>query len=86
MDRHGTVTRRVTNLGGRAMYYSSAAHGFRRHSVRVSPAALRIPAGATETFTVTVTGPDRIAPVDDGYVVWRGANGTRLRIPVVLSR
>ena len=53
---------------------------------RVGPAALRIPAGGSATFTVSVTGPGSATPLDDGYVVWRGADGTRLRIPVVLSR
>ena len=56
------------------------------HDVRVGPAALRIPAGGSATFTVSVTGPGSVTPLDDGYVVWRGADGTRLRIPVVLSR
>ena len=84
LDRDGTVTRTVTNLGPRPMYYSSAARGFTRRSVTVTPAAMAVPAGGSATFTVTVTGG--LTPLDDGYVVWRGANGTRLRIPVVLSR
>ena len=81
-----TVTRRVTNRGARAMYYSSSARGFTRHQVRVTPAALRIPPGGSATFRVTVAGPRGVSPLDDGYVVWRGADGTRLRLPVVLSR
>ena len=84
LDRDGTVTRTVTNLGRRPMYYSSAARGFTRRSVTVTPAALRIPAGGSATFTVRVRGG--LTPLDDGYVVWRGADGTRLRLPVVLSR
>jgi len=80
------VTRRVTNLGRRAMYYSSSARGFGPHRASVTPAALRIPAGGSATFRVTVTGSRAAAPVDDGYVQWRGADGTRLRLPVVLSR
>ncbi len=86
LDADRVVTRRVTNLGRRAMYFSSSARGFTRHDVRVGPAALRIPAGGSATFTVSVTGPGSVTPLDDGYVVWRGADGTRLRIPVVLSR
>ncbi|MGI8644864.1 MAG: S8 family serine peptidase [Nocardioides sp.] len=80
------VTRRVTNLGLRATYYSSSARGFDRHRVTVRPAALRIPAGRSATFRVTVSGSRAVVPVDDGYVQWRGADGTRLRLPVVLSR
>ncbi len=89
LDLDGTleaVTRRVTNLGRRAMYFSSSARGFSRPGVRITPAALRVPAGGTATFTVSVAGSGAVAPLDDGYVVWRGADGTRLRIPVVLSR
>ena len=84
LDRDGTVTRTVTNLGPRPMYYSSAARGFTRRSVTVTPAALQVPAGGSATFTVRVRGG--LTPLDDGFVVWRGADGTRLRMPVVLSR
>jgi len=87
LDRDSAVvTRKVTNRGTRAMYYSSSARGFSRHQVRVTPAALRIPPGGSATFRVNVTGPGGVAPLDDGSVVWRGADGTRLLIPVVLSR
>jgi subtilisin family serine protease len=83
LSRAGTVTRTLTNLGSRAKYFSSSARGFDRRSVLVTPAAVTIPAGGSATFTVTVAG-GRAA--DDGYVVWRGADGSRLRLPVVLSR
>lgn len=87
LDRHrAVVTRTVTNLGSRAMYFSSSARGFTRHQVRVTPAAVRIAPGRSATFRVTVSGPGEVTPLDDGYVGWRGADGTRLRIPVVLSR
>ena len=87
LDRDSAVvTRRVTNLGRRAMYYSSATRGFARSRVQVTPLALRIPPGGSRTFRVTVSSPGGVSPLDDGYVVWRGADGTRLRMPVVLSR
>lgn len=87
LDRDSAVvTRRVTNLGLRAMYYSSATRGFARDRVRVTPAALRIPPGGSATFRIAVSRPGGVSPLDDGYVVWRGADDTRLRIPVVLSR
>ncbi|WP_170219240.1 S8 family serine peptidase [Nocardioides litoris] len=79
-----TTTRRVTNVSGRRLYFSSSAVGFRR-DVRVSPAALRLGPGESATFRVTA-GPRRGSRVDDGYVVWRGATGTTTRVPVVLTR
>lgn len=78
-----TATRTVTNVGKRRLYFSSAARGF-RSGVSVTPAALRLGPGESATFTVTV---DRRSPqLDDGYVVWRGANGSVTRIPVVIGR
>ena len=78
------MTRTVTNLGRRPMYYSSAARGFTRRSVTVTPAALQRPARRLGDVHGRVTGG--LTPLDDGYVVWRGADGTKLRLPVVLSR
>lgn len=77
--------RTVTNVGRRALYFSSRAVGFRRH-VSVSPAALRLDPGESATYRVTVTGSRRSARLDDGYIVWRGASGTTTRIPVLISR
>ena len=77
------LTRTVTNVGKRRLYFSSSAHGF-RSGVSVTPAALRLGPGESATYTVTV---ERRSPqLDDGYVVWRGANGTVARIPVVIGR
>jgi hypothetical protein len=81
------VTRRVTNVTGRAAYFSSRAWGFTRHRVSVSPAALRIPPGATRTVRIRVTPLGRPAGrpgVDSGWVAWTRSDGTRSRIPVVL--
>ncbi|WP_167880492.1 S8 family serine peptidase [Nocardioides guangzhouensis] len=82
------VTRRVTNVSGRASYFSSRAWGFTRHRVTVTPAALRMPPGATRTVRIRITptgapgaGPGR---VDSGWVAWTRSDGTRARIPVVL--
>ena len=86
LHRNGTATRTLTNVGTRAMYYSSSATGFRRHQVRVTPAAVRLDPGESATFTVTVTGPSGAQRLDDGQVIWLGANGLRVRIPVVLAR
>ena len=82
----GTITRTVTNVGTRGMYYSSVARGFGRYQVSVSPAAINLSPGQSATFTVTVTGPPGPQPLDDGYVTWRGANGNRVRMPVAIAR
>jgi hypothetical protein len=86
MLRAGTTqaSRTVTDLSGHAGYWSSTAHGFDGHAVSVTPAAVRLRPGQRARFTVHVTGDD--VAVDDGWVVWRGADGTVLRIPVVISR
>ena len=82
----GSVTRTVTNVGTRAMYYSSTATGFGRHQVSVTPAAISLAPGESTRFTVRVAGGAGPQPLDDGWVTWRGANGNRVRIPVVIVR
>jgi hypothetical protein len=81
-----SATRTVTNVGGRARYWSVHTSGFERHAVRVSPVALRLAPGESETFTVTVDGGTLAGGIDDGTVTWRGADGVRTRIPVVIGR
>ncbi|CAB4704096.1 MAG: S8 family serine peptidase [Actinobacteria bacterium] len=78
-----TITRTVTNVGRRALYFSSSTGGFRHHSAVVTPAAVRLAPGESATYTLTVSGPSLS---DDGWVLWRGAHGTRTRIPVLLTR
>jgi hypothetical protein len=68
------------------MYYSSTATGFARHRVSVAPAAVALEPGESATFTVTVSGPSGPQSLDDGWVTWLGANGNRVRIPVVIAR
>jgi hypothetical protein len=82
----GTVTRTLTNVGTRGMYYSSTARGFGRYQVSVTPAAINLSPGQSATITVRVTGPAGPLPLDDGYVIWRGANGNRVRVPVAIAR
>ena len=81
-----TATRTVTNLDDRARYWSARVSGFRRHDVRVTPVALRLSPGESATFTVTVDRPILPGGLDDGVVTWRGTDGVRTRVPVVLSR
>lgn len=82
----GSVTRRVTNLGSRAEYFSAQAIGFTRHRVRVTPLAARLSPGETATFRITVTGPSTPGQVDDGWIRWRGARGSVTRVPVAITR
>lgn len=77
------VTRRITNVAPTHMYYSSRASGFRGHQVSVQPAAVKIAPGETRTLRITITPRGR-ARADSGWVSWRGANKTRVRIPVVV--
>ncbi|GAB2887225.1 S8 family serine peptidase [Nocardioides pacificus] len=79
------TTRRVTNTGSRALYFSSAARGFERYGVLVTPAALRLGPGESATFRVRLDRPAVAGRRDDGYVVWRGANGTRVGVPVLVA-
>lgn len=83
---HGTFTRRVTHVGRRSMYYSSSVSGFRHHEVRVEPAALRLDPGESATFRIIVATDAGLHLSDHGSVVWRGALGATVRMPVVLTR
>ena len=60
--------------------------GFDRHDVRVSPAAVRLAPGEAASFVIRVVRAPGALRLDAGAVVWRGATGTRTRIPVLLSR
>jgi minor extracellular serine protease Vpr len=82
---NATLTRTVTNAGTRPMYYSSSATGFRLHDLRVTPAAVYLDPGESATFRVTVSGSAGQRSIDDGWVTWRGANGNRVRMPVVIT-
>ncbi len=82
----GTTTRRVTNLGNRAEYFSTQTLGFARHRVRTTPVALRLGPGESATVRITVTGAGSTGRFDDGWIVWRGARGSQTRIPVAISR
>jgi minor extracellular serine protease Vpr len=80
-----TFTRRLTRVGTGRMYFSSEATGFRSHRVTVGPAAIRIGRRDTVTYQVTVAPLSGVRPQSErGWVSWRGADGTRVRIPVVL--
>jgi len=84
--RDTSATRTITNVGRKALYFSSSASGFTRHTVEVRPAAVRLAPGESARFTVRVAHGAEVHPLDDGWVTWRGGNGTSARIPVLLSR
>jgi len=82
-----SVARRtVTNISGRAAWFTPHVGGFDRHSVVVSPTSVRLGPGESARFTLRVGRTSRVQPLDDGRVTWRGSNGTRTRIPVLISR
>lgn len=82
----GTVTRTVTNLGTRAEYFSARATGFGANRVRVTPVALRLAPGERATVRITVSGAPTGGRYDGGWLVWRGARGSRTSVPVAISR
>jgi hypothetical protein len=82
-DGQRRARRTITNIGGRALYFSSTTVGFRR-DVAVTPAAVRLGPGESATYTISVRDPG--SGSDDGRVVWRGATGTVTSIPVQISR
>lgn len=84
MREGATTTRRLTNLGSRAEYFSARPRGFRGHRVTVTPVALRLAPGETATVRITVTGPR--SRLDGGWIVWRGARGSQTSVPVAITR
>ena len=84
--RRGTAVRTLTNVGPAPEYFSVTARGFTSHRVTVRPLAVRLAAGQSARFTVTVTGPTTPGGLDDGELVWLGARGGVLRVPVALTR
>ncbi len=86
-DDQSTAARTITNVGRRALYFSSSTSGFTRHTVTVRPAAVRLAPGESARFTVQVLHRAAgVHPIDDGWVTWRGGNGSESRIPVLISR
>jgi hypothetical protein len=82
-DGKRRARRTITNVTGRAAYFSSSALGFRR-DVSVRPAAVRLGPGESATYVVLVRGAGTRS--DEGHIVWRGATGTLSAVPVQLSR
>jgi hypothetical protein len=86
-DDASVASRTITNVGHRALYYSSSASGFVQHQVTVRPAAVRLDPGESARFTVRVVHLlSGVHPLDDGWITWRGGNGSETRIPVLIAR
>jgi hypothetical protein len=81
-----SARRTVTNVGRRPMSFFARTLGFERHDVRVTPAAVRLAPGRSASFTIRVARTPGALALDDGAVLWRGANGSRTRIPVLITR
>ncbi len=76
------ATRTIRNTADESLYFSSQARAF-SSSVQVRPLAVRLGPGEQATFTVRLAAP--AARADDGYVVWRGGDRSRSRIPVAVT-
>lgn len=84
-DRRVVLTRRVTNVSDGVRYWSSHADAPRGYDVAVTPAALVLEPGESGTFRVEVTRrPGTPARAGGGWVTWRGADGTRVRLPLLV--
>ena len=52
----------------------------------MTPAALRLAPGRSASFTIRVARTPGAVTLDDGAVLWHGANGSHTRIPVLITR
>jgi subtilisin family serine protease len=79
-----TLTRKVTNVGGSTATYNAMVVAPAGFTVNVSPNSFTIPAGGTQSFTVTVTRTD--APLNVfrfGSLTW--SDGTHsVKSPIVI--
>ena len=70
-----TVTRTVTNVSGATATFSARTSAPAGYSVKVTPAALKLAAGQSATFTVTITNTGQ-APAGQwrfGSLTWTGS-------------
>ncbi len=79
-----SAERTVTSNARRRTRFVASTTGFRT-PVRLSDTTLDLAPGesATFTFAIDAATPGRL---DDGYVTWRGSDGSVSRIPVVIGR
>lgn len=78
-----TVTRRVTNVSGKALTMSASVTGMTGFSVTVSPGSLTLAPGATQSFEVTFTRTEAtLNTYTGGQLTWTGG-GYSVRSPIV---
>jgi subtilisin family serine protease len=82
----GATTRRLTNIGARSGTWQVSVVGFERHDVQVSPTSVTLRPGRSARFRVRVGGGSLVGGLDEGALVWTGADGVEVRIPVAISR
>lgn len=82
--RQGTVTRSVTNIGPRPRYVSTSVVGLDGRRVTVLPAAVVLAPGESHRITVRVGLGD--GSQEDGAVLLRTGDGTRARLPLLVTR
>lgn len=82
----GTASRRVTNVSGEAVSWQASVEGVERYDVTVTPSTLTLGPGESASYRVSVTGGSFTGGLDDGVLVWEGATGSAVRVPVVVGR
>ncbi len=86
MQGESTARRRVTNIGATTGTWQVSVAGFERHDVQVSPATLTLRPGRSASYRVTVGSGSLVGGLDQGEIVWTGADGVEVRIPVAIGR
>ncbi|MEJ7796050.1 MAG: S8 family serine peptidase, partial [Nocardioides sp.] len=81
-----TSRRRLTNVGDSTGTWQVSVTGFDSYDVQVSPATLTLRPGRSASYRVTVGGGSLVGGLDQGQVVWTGADGVEVEIPVAISR
>ncbi len=81
-----TSRRRLTNLGSTTGTWHVSVTGFERHDVQVSPATLTLRPGRAASYRINVGDGSLVGGLDEGEIVWTGADGVEVRIPVAISR
>lgn len=81
-----TSRRRLTNIAATTGTWQASVAGFERHDVQVSPTDLTLRPGRSASYRVTVGPGSLVGGLDQGEIVWTGADGVEVRIPVAIGR
>ena len=82
----GTATRRLTNVGGRSGTWQVSVDRLRAPRRPVSPASLTLRPASRRRYRVTRQRRVARRRTRRRRVVWTGADGVEVRIPVAISR